>query len=140
MSFRFPSTAPRGYFYVFARGSGNWVSGYPGTSYFLQLGNDNNSLNLWKSSAGTTTQLASGVGAAAVTTSKQWVRFRVEGSTLKAKVWTDGTAEPAAWEVTGSDSSITAAGVLQVKWIRSSAATAARDVLLDDIQVTSLGG
>jgi hypothetical protein len=140
MSFRFPSTAPRGYFYLFARGSGNWVSGYPGTSYFLQFGNDDSSVQLWKSSAGTTTQLASVANAAAVTTTKQWVRFRVEGSTLKAKVWTDGAAEPAAWEVSASDSTVTAAGVLQVKWSRSSSATAARDVLLDDIEVASLGG
>ena len=136
MSFRYPSTGARGYFYVFSRASGNWVSGYPGTSYFLQLRNDDGTVQLWKSSAGTTTQLATVAGAASVTTAKQWVRFRVQGSSLSAKVWTDGTTEPSGWELTGTDSSITSSGVLQLKWWRPSSATGAREVILDDIQVT----
>ncbi len=136
LSFRYPSTGARGYFYVFSRASGNWVSGYPGSSYFLQLRNDDGTVQLWKSSAGITTQLASVPGVASVTTTKQWVRFRVQGSSLSAKVWTDGTPEPSGWELTATDSSITAAGVLQLKWWRPSAATSAREVHLDDIHVT----
>jgi len=136
MSFRYTSTGPRGYFYVFSRASGNWVSGYPGTSYFLQLINDDGTVQLWKSSGGTTTRLATVAGAASVTTGKQWIRFRVQGSSLSAKVWTDGATEPSGWELTATDSSITSAGVLQVKWSRSSSATDAREVLLDDIQIT----
>jgi hypothetical protein len=136
MSFRFTSTGARGYFYVFSRASGNWVSGYPGTSYFLQLMNDDGTVQLWKSSGGTTTRLATVAGAASVTTGKQWVRFRVQGSSLSAKVWTDGATEPSVWELTANDSSITSAGVLQLKWSRSSSATGTREVLLDDIQIT----
>lgn len=32
-----------------------------------------------------------------------WVRFRVNGNNQYAKVWTDGSAEPAAWTVTSSN-------------------------------------
>jgi hypothetical protein len=108
-SFRYTSasSASRGYLYLASRASGDWVGGYPGTSYFLQITNDISSVQLWKSQAGTTTSVASVSGVAAVTTAKQWVRFRVEGNTIRAKVWTDGTTEPANWELTATDSSIT---------------------------------
>ena len=138
LSFRFPSTGPRGYFYVFSRASGNWVSGYPGSSYFLQFQNDATSATLWKSEAGTTTSLATITNISAVTTAKQWLRFRVQGNTINAKVWTDGTTEPTTWELNTTNSAITAAGVLQVKWSRSSSATSPREVHLDDIQITRL--
>ena len=73
---------------------------------------------------------------AAVTTAKQWIRLRVQGGTISAKVWTDGEAEPANWEITATDTAITTAGVLQLKWWRSGSATAAREVILDDLQVS----
>ncbi len=55
------------------------------------------------------------IGTAAFTVtlgSYYWIRFRVTGSTLKAKVWlADGTLEPTAWNVTiASDTSIVGAG------------------------------
>jgi hypothetical protein len=137
MSFRFPSTSPRGFLYVFLRGSGDWVGAWPSNSYFLQIQNDSNIVNVWRSApGGATTQLASQkIGQ--VTTAKQWVRFKVQGTSLKAKVWTDGTAEPAAWEMEVTDSTITGAGVLQLKWLRGGVATSAGDVLVDDVQVTT---
>jgi hypothetical protein len=139
-SFRYSSTAARGYFYLFSRASGDWVAGYPGASYFVQLTNDISNVQLWKSQAGTTTSLGSLAGVASITTAKQRIRFRVEGSTVSVKVWTDGTAEPANWELTATDSSITSPGVLQTMWTRGGTATASRDVTLDDISVTQLGG
>lgn len=33
-----------------------------------------------------------------------WVRFQVNGTTQRAKVWTDGSSEPAGWTVSGTDS------------------------------------
>jgi len=35
-----------------------------------------------------------------------WMRFRAEGTTLKVRVWADGTAEPSAWTLTASNSSL----------------------------------
>jgi LmbE family N-acetylglucosaminyl deacetylase len=40
-----------------------------------------------------------------------WMRFRAEGSTLKARVWADGTAEPTAWMVTATDAAIPTGGM-----------------------------
>ncbi|MCA1832877.1 MAG: DNRLRE domain-containing protein [Actinobacteria bacterium] len=42
------------------------------------------------------------------------VRFRVDGSTISVKVWPAGTLEPTAWSAQRTDSSITAAGTLQI--------------------------
>lgn len=39
-----------------------------------------------------------------------WVRFQTVGSTIRAKVWKVGTAEPGSWTVTTTDSTITDAG------------------------------
>jgi len=44
-----------------------------------------------------------------------YVRFRVNGTSLKAKVWADGTEEPTSWQIEITDSSISAAG-----WIGAS--------------------
>lgn len=141
MSYRFASTslAARGYFHLALRASGDWVSGYAKTSYLLQLTNDVSNVQLWKSQSGTTTSLKSVSTMAAVTSVKQWVRFRIEGNTIRAKVWTDGSAEPANWELTATDTSITGAGLLQLKWIRSGSATTSSSVYIDDIVVTRLG-
>jgi hypothetical protein len=138
MSFTTPSTSAKGLLQIFSRASGNWVSGYPGSGYFVEIPNNSSSVGLSKVSSGTITQLSSAaIGRA--TTTKQWVRFRIEGSTLKLKVWTDGTQEPSAWEMQATDSSFSQPGVLQLRWARSSTATDAREVLLDDLTVTDLG-
>ena len=112
-------------------------SGFPSNSYFVQLINNDTSAQLWKSVNGVTTSLVDRPGVAAVTTAKQWVRMQVRGTSIKVKVWTDGTAEATNWEVTATDSSVTAPGVPQLKWLWSSPSTAAREVYIDDITITS---
>jgi hypothetical protein len=49
-----------------------------------------------------------------------------------------GTTEPANWELTATDSSITGTGLLQLKWSRAGSATAANDVTFDDNSVSTL--
>lgn len=44
-----------------------------------------------------------------------YVRFRANGTALKARVWADGAVEPTSWHLEVTDSSITAAG-----WIGAS--------------------
>jgi CSLREA domain-containing protein len=137
MSFTTPSIEAKGFLQIFSRASGNWVGGYPNSGYFVEIQNNNTSVGLRKVSAGTITQVSNAaIGRA--TTTKQWVRFRVEGSTLKVKVWTDGAPEPSAWEMQATDSSFSDAGVLQLRWQRASTATGAREVFLDDLTVTDL--
>lgn len=40
-----------------------------------------------------------------------WMRFRAEGSTLRVRVWADGTAEPATWLIVATDTGIASGGV-----------------------------
>lgn len=39
-----------------------------------------------------------------------WGRFRANGTSMQSKLWHDGYAEPAAWQLTQSDSAIATAG------------------------------
>lgn len=39
-----------------------------------------------------------------------WLRLRMNGTTIRAKFWKDGTSEPGSWEVDTTDSSLSAAG------------------------------
>jgi len=39
-----------------------------------------------------------------------WMRFRVRGTTLQARIWADGATEPITWNIERTDSDITAAG------------------------------
>lgn len=39
-----------------------------------------------------------------------WMRFRVRGSTLKARIWADGSTEPSTWLLDTADGDITDAG------------------------------
>jgi hypothetical protein len=137
VSFRFLSTAAKGYLQIFSRATGNWVSGYPGSAYYVDIANNSDHIGLGKVSAGTITELT-GADVGHVTTKKQWVRFRIQETTLRVKVWTDGMPEPLEWEIEATDASFSEAGVFQLRWARASAATDAREVYLDDLTVTDL--
>ncbi len=39
-----------------------------------------------------------------------WVRFRVDATSLKARIWADGASEPGAWLLDEVDSSVTGVG------------------------------
>lgn len=47
-----------------------------------------------------------------VTGNKFWHRFRVKGTSIKYKWWSDGVVEPLAWALDTTDSSVTAAGII----------------------------
>ena len=72
------------------------------------------------------------------------VRLDVSGSgttALKAKAWTTGTAEPAAWQLnrTDSDASLQRAGGLEVQLYTSSSATATQTVTVDNLWAGAAG-
>ena len=72
------------------------------------------------------------------------VRFATEGTgstTLRAKVWAAGTAEPAAWQVTATDTTavLQRAGAVRLDLYHSSTATTAQTVRVDDLQVVDTG-
>jgi hypothetical protein len=136
-SFRFPSGDPKGYLQILLRSSDTWTGGFPTSAYYVEVANDSSNVSLRRASSGTVTQLRSG-SVGQLTTQKQWVRLRVEGQSIRAKVWTEGTAEPAGWELETPDASFSGAGVLALRWARSSTATGAREAYLDDLTVRNL--
>ncbi|MGC5224155.1 PKD domain-containing protein [Micromonospora sp. DT81.3] len=77
---------------------------------------------------------------------KLQVRLETQGAgtstTLRGKVWPDGTTEPAAWTVTGSDSVSSLQGAGQIGVVAYATGTVTNvpvTVSVDDIRVTSLG-
>ncbi|MER7963612.1 hypothetical protein [Streptomyces ardesiacus] len=64
------------------------------------------------------------------------VRFQVVGSTLRAKAWALPDVEPADWQVTATDTSITAAGAVGVRTYASTSNTNTSPlVVFDDLAV-----
>jgi hypothetical protein len=59
--------------------------------------------------SGTFTEIAA-VDIAASNSTHYWVRFRAEGTALKAKSWRDGEDEPAGWQIEETDASLSSAG------------------------------
>ena len=84
----------------------------------------------------TQTTLVTATGAQA-SLAKQWVRFRVVGTTLAFKTWVDGQAEPTTWLRTVTDTSVTTAGRLQLALQPSGSTAGTRAVVLDSVVVSS---
>ena len=135
-SYRWSATGAGGYFSVNLRGSGGWLNGYrPSSGYGIQFASGSTTVAVTKAVNGTTTNLATVTDAGQVTTAKQWVRLRVSGSTIQYRRWLDGQAEPATWTTTSTDSAVTTAGQLFFSLARSSSATAAKSVFIDDVSL-----
>ena len=142
MSFRYSETTTAARFAVWLRASGDWTAASaiePNDGYGLVFTNNSDGVFIQERNSGSPTNLTSSIAAAEVTTSTQWLRFRVEGDQLQARVWTDGQTEPSTWEITATDSTITAGGVLQAGFRRVTG-TAQRDLYVDDVEVTDLNG
>lgn len=57
---------------------------------------------------------------------KWWIRARIDGTSIKARTWKDGTSEPGSWQIDTTDSSLTTG----TKWgVRSIASTALSNAL-----------
>ncbi|MEU6342226.1 hypothetical protein ABZ883_14940 [Streptomyces sp. NPDC046977] len=83
-------------------------------------------LTLRKRVGGTETLLATApdVGLVHAAGRQFWVRLTITGSTLSAKTWQDGTPEPyMPWQVTVTDTSLTAAGAIGTRSILSTSNT-----------------
>ncbi|MFL5626380.1 MAG: choice-of-anchor Q domain-containing protein, partial [Ktedonobacteraceae bacterium] len=84
--------------------NGNWAGltlrySSPSSNYTAHL-NFNGNLRLFRNGGGT--QIAT-TPFAVLANTEYWLRFRAVGSTLSAKVWADGTNEPASWTLTATD-------------------------------------
>jgi CotH kinase protein/Lamin Tail Domain/Fibronectin type III domain len=136
LSYQWPSTASGAFLNVFLRGSGGWQNSYrPRNGYGLALSPNSQAVTVKRNVNGTTTDLTRVATGQQVTTSKQWLRFRVVGSTIQFRTWIDGQPEPTGWAASLTDSSVTAAGELFLSFNRGSGSIGSRTVWLDDLEL-----
>jgi hypothetical protein len=81
---------------------------------------------------GSETQLGSAVTTQFTHAAGTWykMRFRIEGTALKAKLWTLGTSEPGTWDITTTDSDLVGVGSVGVRTLLGSASTAVLPVTI----------
>jgi hypothetical protein len=111
-SIRWP-TAVRAYPRFYIRSTNTALDTQGG--YWIELNPDLNNWSIGKGTAYASTSLptnttADRVAKTWVAGAKYWVRFGVVGSELKARVWDDGSPEPAHWERTATDVTHAGAG------------------------------
>ena len=133
LTYRFNENTTGSFLRLFLRASGETGSSQMPNAYRLEIGSNSSSIKLQKFVNSTVTQLGSFSYTSGTTA--QRVRFRVQGNTIQAKVWADGSSEPAGWSVVATDSAITGAGVLQIAHSHTSGT---HNVFLDNLNVTSL--
>jgi chitodextrinase len=135
--FAWSSTAATSYASVYLRGSGGWQNSYrPLTGYGLEVASNSTTVTVRRVVAGAIINLAA-PAAFVRTTAPQWIRFRVEGSSLRFRTWVDGTSEPSTWTWSGTDTAITTPGRLHLSLNRSSSSTVAQTASFDDLTLSS---
>lgn len=106
---------------VFCRGAGATGSE---TLYGLVLIRDSsgtNGIRCSRYSGGSVSTLQESVESGLWSTAWQWVRLRVIGDSVKAKIWPDGDEEPASWRIDVTDASPLSAGFAGLWGFRSGA-------------------
>jgi YD repeat-containing protein len=101
-------------------------------AYRLEINPSTATLQLTKVVAGTVSNLGSSVAYTSGTTAQR-VRFQVQGSTIRAKVWAANSSEPSTWTVERSDTAVTAAGTMQFSNLLVSGTT--QNANIDDLHV-----
>jgi hypothetical protein len=65
-----------------------------------------------------------------------YLRFRAEGTQIKAKIWADGDTEPTGWDIEATDSDPIHAGLLTLNFHQTSG-TAAQTVFVDNVSLVT---
>jgi hypothetical protein len=133
LTYRFNESTAGSFLRISLRASGATGANQMPNAYRLEIGSNSTSIKLQKFVNSTVTQIGSFNYTFGTTT--QNVRFRVQGSTIEAKVWASGTAEPATWSIVVTDTAITGTGVLQIAHSHTSGA---HTVYLDNLAVNKL--
>jgi hypothetical protein len=131
VTYRFNESASGSFLRIFARASGATGASQMPNAYRVEIGSDSTTIKLQKFVNSVVTQIGSFNYTSGTTA--QRLRFRVQGSTIEAKVWAVGTSEPAAWSVIATDTAIAGAGVIQVA---HSHTTGTHTVFIDDLAVS----
>ena len=125
------SATSANHLYLHVRGSGAAAAE---TSYWVMV-STTGSMSLGKNVAGAQTTLGTTYTFTA-RPSGAWylLRFRVNGTTLQARIWEDGTPEPTTWQTTATDSAVSAAG-----WAGVGAYNSVGDIDFDYVAVGTAG-
>ena len=136
----FSQVTAESYFWIGVRKSGSF--GSTDNGYYLNLAPSASQASVLKHVSGAETNISGtqAIGAWTAGTYRR-VRFRAVGNTIQFKIWADGTAEPAAWTWTGTDSALaTSGGQVFLGTFGGSAANASIGyATLDDLAVTDGG-
>jgi RHS repeat-associated protein len=132
-AFRFSDRSATSYLRVGLRSSGATGANAMPDGYRVEIRSDSTTGKVLKEIGGAVTTL--GTFTYPADTNSQRLRFRVQGSDLKVKLWATSEAEPAAWTWQGTDTSITAPGVVQLV---HSHTNGTRAVYLDDLTIKDL--
>jgi hypothetical protein len=133
LTYRFNESTTGSNFRIFTRASGATGANQMPNAYRLNVGSGSTSISLERfqnSAVSTLTSFPYTSG-----TATQDVRFRVQGGAIYAKVWPDGTTEPANWQVSWTDLNITTPGVVQ---LTNSYTSGAHTVYIDKLSVNPL--
>lgn len=133
-------TASRSYVRFWLRGTGIWTStASPLDGYGIEIQSDSATLAGQKVVNSTAAVLGTAASGLVAGTTKRWLRLRVAGETMQARVWVDGNTEPTDWQSSFSGlNEVVSEGFLQVSVRVSSSATANNAIYLDDISVVQL--
>jgi chitodextrinase len=135
-SYQWSATSGSGYFNAYTRGSGGWSNSYrPRNGYGIELFSNSGTGYVRKVVNGAVSNLQTISGFNTTTTTKQWIRIRVVGSTIQVKHWNDGQAEPTAWDSTDTDTDVTTTGQLHLSYVRGGSNTGAKTLYLDDLTI-----
>jgi hypothetical protein len=133
ITYKFNENTSGSFLRLYQRASGATGANQMPNAYRLEIGSNSTTIKLQKFVNSVVTQIGwfnytSGTAA-------QRVRFRVQGSTIEAKVWALGTSEPVGWSVVTTDTAVTGTGVLQVA---HSYTSGTHTVYVDDLSVYKL--
>ena len=134
LTYRFNERTSGSFLRIFARASGATGANQMPNAYRLEINSGSSTVKLQKFVSSTATDLASFTYTQDTNTQK--VRFQIQGTSIKAKLWAAGTSEPGTWSVTATDSGITGTGVVQVAHSHSSGA---HTVYVDDLTLAVPG-
>ncbi|MEO8697581.1 MAG: hypothetical protein ABI658_29035, partial [Acidimicrobiales bacterium] len=128
------SSVSNGELKLWLRGSTSWAANNHNLTngYFVSFDMGANQLRLKKTSSSTETTLVSSAFTFSANTTYR-VRMQIYGSTLRARIWADGTAEPSTWPLATTDSTHTSGRAAM-----SITASATREVYVDEYYVNPL--
>lgn len=118
---------------IYLRGSGPSPTSQMPNAYRLDIDSADPTIKLKKVVNGTATTIGQFEHNPPDPAAAQRVRFRVRGSQVAVDIWPASETEGERWDLSVSNTAVTAPGVLQVTHYQSSSTAPARSVYIDDL-------